>query len=67
MMPPMTKNAQAKADKKPATTRPRKVLKPSKSNAEEDKHDSRDGRLALQEAGSKGSISWEKLKQELGI
>jgi len=63
----MPKNAPAKADKKATPTRPRKMLKPSKANAQEDKHDARDARLALQEAGPKGSISWEKLKRELGI
>jgi hypothetical protein len=63
----MPKNAQAKTDKKTPSAGPRKVLKPSKANAQEDKHDARDARLALQEAGSKGSISWKKLKQELGI
>lgn len=63
----MPKNAQAKAEKKATATRPRKALKPSRTNAQEDKHDARDARLALQEAGPKGSISWEKLKRELGI
>jgi hypothetical protein len=63
----MPKNAQAKADKKSAATRPSKAIKPSKANTEEDKDDARDARLALQEAGPKGSISWEKLKHELGI
>lgn len=63
----MPKNAQAKADKKTPSARPRKVLKPSKANVQEDKHDATDARLALQEAGPKGSIPWEKLKQELGI
>jgi len=63
----MPKNAPAKADKKATATRPRKMLKPSKANAQEDQHDARDARLALQEAGPKGSISWEKLKRELGI
>jgi hypothetical protein len=63
----MPKNASAKTDKKVPATRTRKLLKPSKTNAQEDKHDARDARLALQEAGTKGSISWEKLKRELGI
>jgi hypothetical protein len=61
----MPKNAPAKADKKATATR--KMLKPSKANAQEDKHDARDARLALHEAGPRGSISWEKLKRELGI
>jgi hypothetical protein len=63
----MPKNAQAKADKKSSATRPTKAIKPSKANAQEDKHDASDARLALQEAGPKGSISWDKLKRELGI
>jgi len=63
----MPKDARAKADKKVTAARPRKLVKPSKANAQEDKHDARDARLALQEAGPKGSISWEKLKRELGI
>jgi len=63
----MPKNAQAKINKKASETRVRKTLKPSKANAQEDKHDARDARLALQEAGPKGSISWVKLKRELGI
>jgi hypothetical protein len=63
----MPKNSSAKTDKKATAARPRKMLKPPKANAQEDKHDARDARLALQEAGPKGSISWAKLKRELGI
>ena len=63
----MPKNEQAKANKKATVPRARKTLRPSKANAQEDKHDARDARLALQEAGPKGSIAWEKLKRELGI
>jgi hypothetical protein len=43
------------------------VIRPSKASAQEDKVDARDAQLALKEAGPKGSISWEKLKKELGI
>jgi hypothetical protein len=40
---------------------------PSKATPEEDKHDARDARLALKEAGRKGGVSWEQLKREVGI
>jgi hypothetical protein len=43
------------------------VIRPSKASAEEDKLDAKDARRALKEAGPKGSVSWEKLKKELGI
>jgi len=62
----MAKSTQVKAEKR-VQARPRRVIRPSKANAQEDKVDSRDARLALKEAGPKGSISWEKLKKELGI
>ena len=62
----MAKSTQAKARKRVAAG-PRRVIRPLKSNAQEDKLDARDARLALKEAGPKGSISWEKLKKELGI
>ena len=62
----MTKSTQVKAEKR-VPARPRRVIRPSKANAREDKVDARDAQLALKEAGPKGSISWEKLKKELGI
>jgi hypothetical protein len=63
----MAKSTQVKAPKRVTSARPRTVIRPSKANAQEDKVDARDARLALKEAGPKGSISWEKLKKELGI
>ena len=63
----MPKSTEAKKEKKLTPNRPPRTIKPSKANAQEDKHDSRDARLALLEAEPKGSISWEKLKKELGI
>jgi len=55
----MPKNAQAKINKKASETRVRKTLKPSKANAQEDKHDARDARLALQEAGEIEAGTWD--------
>ncbi len=66
----MPKQAQARTEKRSLTDiRPPKVTKRSsrKGVAAEDKHDVRDARLALKEAGPKGSISWKQLKRELGI
>ena len=62
----MAKTTQVNAEKR-VPARPRRVIRPSKANAQEDKVDARDARLILKEAGPKGSISWEKLKKELGI
>ena len=62
----MAKSNQMKAQKR-VTARPGRAIRPSKATAQEDKLDARDARLALKEAGPKGSISWEKLKKELGI
>lgn len=62
----MAKSNQAKVQKR-VPARPRRVIRPAKASAEEDKLDAKDARLALKEAGPKGSISWEKLKRELGI
>jgi hypothetical protein len=63
----MPKSSQVKVSKKASSQRARKAIRSSKASAQEDKHDARDARLALREAGPKGSISWEKLKKELGI
>jgi hypothetical protein len=66
----MPKQAQARTEKKSLTdAQPRKTIKrsASKGTAAEDKHDARDARLALKEAGPKGSIKWEQLKREVGI
>ena len=63
----MPRQAHAKTNEKktPLPSRPRKM--PSKATPEEDKHDARDARLALKEAGRKGGVSWEQLKREVGI
>ena len=62
----MAKTTQVNAEKR-VPARPRRVIRPSKASSQEDKVDARDAQLALKEAGPKGSISWEKLKKELGI
>ncbi|HYX28312.1 MAG TPA: hypothetical protein VE863_07080 [Pyrinomonadaceae bacterium] len=63
----MAKSSQAKVNRKVPSPSPRKAIRTSKASGHEDKYDARDARLALKEAGAKGSISWEKLKKELGL
>ena len=68
----MPRQSHAKTTEKkssPSNTRVSKMPKRSygKAAAEEDKHDARDARLAIKEAGTEGGISWKKLKNELGI
>jgi len=68
----MPKQARAKTPEKEsprANNRPRKMPKHSyaRTTAEEDKHDVRDARLALKEAGRKGGVPWDQVKRELEI